>query len=579
MDMIETEREIDYVIIGAGPAGLQLGYYMECAGCDYLILESHDRAGVSFEKYPRHDKLLSINKVHTGYSDREAQLRYDWNSLLCDDDDFAFTKYSKEYFPSAKLYAQYLRDFAERFDLNIQYNTSVQNVTKDPVRKGGYVIHDANGNQLRTRCLTVAVGVQKPYIPEIPGIELTENYESMTIDPEDFEGQRVLILGKGNSAFETANHLIAATRVTHLCSPNSIKMAWQTHFFGHLRAVNNDFLDTYILKGQNSVLDANVDKIEKVDGEFRVSITFTHAEGQTAVMAYDRILCCTGFRWDPSFFADDCKPATACEDRLPAMSSAWESTNLPGVFYAGTITQIRDLKKTMSSVLHGFRFNVKCLFNLLTERYEEKEWRHDCFDATAENIADKIIDRVSSAAGLMHQPGFLGDCLVVDEATGKAKYHETVAVDYIIDSRFSDNDHYYIITMEYGDFDGNLFSLEREPHPGKAFDDAYLHPRIRRMYRGQFVEEHHISESLENDWRVGKHPGDRPLIRQIDFIGQENPTQFQQTHRNQFLTFLQRHLEAGSTNLSNDPQLNGVNAAKWTRSDYTSNLCPTSKHA
>jgi hypothetical protein len=169
--------------------------------------------------------------------------------------------------------------------------------------------------------------------------------------------------------------------------------------------------------------------------------------------------------------------------------------------------------------------------------------------------------------------------LVVDEATGKAKYHETVAVDYIIDSRFSDNDHYYIITMEYGDFDGNLFSLEREPHPGKAFDDAYLHPRIRRMYRGQFVEEHHISESLENDWRVGKHPGDRPLIRQIDFIGQENPTQFQQTHRNQFLTFLQRHLEAGSTNLSNDPQLNGVNAAKWTRSDYTSNLCPTSKHA
>ncbi|MGB7347694.1 MAG: NAD(P)-binding domain-containing protein [Pirellulaceae bacterium] len=579
MDMIETDREIDYVIIGAGPAGLQLGYFMERAGYDYVVLESRDRPGTSFEKYPRHDKLLSINKVHTGYTDREAQLRYDWNSLLCDDDEFAFTKYSKEYFPSSKLYARYLCDFAERFDLNIQYNTHVECVTPELATKGGYLIRDAEGRQIRARCLIVAVGILKPYIPEIPGIELTENYADMSLDPDDFNGQRVLILGKGNSAFETANHLIAATRVTHLCSPNSIKMAWQTHFFGHLRAVNNDFLDTYILKGQNSVLDANVNKIEKVDGEYHVSITFTHAEGQSAVLAYDRILCCTGFSWDPSFFGDGCQPDTGCEGRLPAMTSAWESTNLPGVFYAGTITQIRDLKKTMSSVLHGFRFNIKSLFNLLAERYEEKPWKHVSFDATAENIAEKITQRVSSAAGLMHQPGFLGDCLIVDEETGKARYYETVAVDYIVDSHFSDNDHYYIITMEYGDFNGNLFSLEREPHPDKAYDDAYLHPRIRRMYRGQFVNEHHISESLENDWRLNEHPGERPLIRELDFIGQEDPKQFQMTHRKQFLKFLGAHLNAGSQPLIDDPERNGAAASKWLPGSYASNICPTSKHA
>lgn len=583
MDTMSKEREIDFVIVGAGPAGLQLAYFMDKANYDYLVIEASDRVGSFLEKYPRHGKLVSINKVHTGYTDRESQLRYDWNSLLCDDDDFAFTKYTNEYFPSNVLYAKYLRDFADKYNLNIHLNTRVECIDKDPLEKGGYVVKDNRGNTLRARCVVVATGIAKPWVPDIPGIELTESYSDMSLDPEDFANQRVLILGKGNSAFETANNLIGATRVTHLCSPRSIKMAWQTHFFGDLRAVNNDFLDTYILKGQNSVLDANVDKIEKVDGEYRVNITFTHAEGQRAELAYDRILACTGFKWDPHFFSEDCKPDVACEGKLPAMTSAWESTNLPGIFYAGTITQIRDLKKTMSSVLHGFRFNTQSLFKLLSERFQGVEYPHECMKAEAEPIADKITRRVSSAAGLMHQPGFLGDCLVVDDETGEAKYHETLAVDYILDGRFSDNDHYYIITMEYGDFDGNLFSLEREPHPDKAYDDAYLHPRIRRMYRGQMIAEHHISESLENDWRVGEHPGERPLIRSLDFIGQEDPTKYQQTHRKALLAFLNDHLSKGSQYLIDDPKFN-CEKAKAERMAIRATVsggmaCPISKNA
>ncbi|EMI40457.1 NAD(P)-binding domain-containing protein [Rhodopirellula sp. SWK7] len=578
------EREIDFLIIGAGPAGVQLGYFMKRAGYDHLILEAHDRPGTFLEKYPRHGKLLSINKIHTGYSDRESQLRYDWNSLLCDDDEMAFGKYSKEYFPSTEDYARYTRDFVERFDLDIQFNTRVESVEKKDNGAEGYVVRDNHGTVYHVRCLVVAVGVQKPYIPEIPGIELTENYADMSIDPDDFAGQRVLILGKGNSAFETANHLISATRVTHLCSPSPIKMAWQTHFFGHLRAVNNDFLDTYILKGQNSVLDATVDSIKKVDGEYHVEITFTHAEGQRASLAYDRVLCCTGFRWDPTFFSDNCRPDMACEDRLPAMTSGWESTNLPGVFYAGTITQIRDLKKTMSSVLHGFRFNTAALFNLLAERYMDVPWPADSFESTPENIADKITAQVSSAAGLMHQPGFLGDCLVVDDETGTANYHANLAVDYIQDSHFADNPHYYIITMEYGEFEGDIFNKHRIPDAAKGYDDAYLHPRIRRMCRGQLISEHHISESLENDWRVNEHPGERPLIRAIDFIGQTDATRYQQTHRDQLLCFLSDQLAVGSPSESEMPAIvcssssSNASASLPSAIHSTGNSCPISRN-
>ncbi len=577
------EREIDFLVIGAGPAGVQLAYFLKRAGYDYLVLEAHDRPGTFLEKYPRHGKMISINKVHTGYTDRASQLRYDWNSLLCDDDDFAFSNYSKDYFPSTADYARYTRDFVEHFDLEIQFNTCVESVEKACDGGTGYTVRDNHGMTYHARCLIVAVGVQKSYLPNIPGIELTENYTDMSLNPDDYAGQRLLILGKGNSAFETANHLIAATRVTHICSPNPIKMAWQTHFFGHLRAVNNDFLDTYILKGQNSVLDASVDCIKKVDGEYHVDITFTHAEGQRATMAYDRVLCCTGFRWDPSFFSEDCRPDMACEDRLPAMTSAWESTNLPGLFYAGTITQIRDLKKTMSSVLHGFRFNVSALFNLISERYMNVAWPADTFAATAENIADKITARVSSAAGLMHQPGFLGDCLVVDDECGQAKYHETIAVDYIHESEFARHAHYYIITMEYGEFDGDIFNKERVPDAAKGYDDAYLHPRIRRMSHGRLISEHHISESLENDWRVGKHPGERPLILSIDFIGQTDASQYQQTHRDQLLCFLNQQLALGSPAESDLPPLPAcqslaARSASSTGNHSTGSSCPISRN-
>lgn len=542
-------KEIDYLIIGAGPAGLQLAFFLDRAGLNYLVLDAADRPGTFFELYPRHDKLLSINKVHTGYDDRESQLRYDWNSLLSDDDELAFTRYSDEYFASAKRYAEYLQDYAAQLKLKVQYNSRVTEITScdqagDQSSQRGQTCHhlvtDADGNQYACRALTVATGLWDPYLPDIPGIELTENYADFSIEPADYAGERVLILGKGNSAFETANHLTSATRVTHLCSPNSIKMAWKSHFFGHLRAVNNDFLDTYILKGQNSVLDADVNRIQKIDGEYIVDMTFTHAEGQQAQFAYDRVLVCTGFRWNHSCFADDYQPERTKCGRLPKMTSAWESTNLPHVYYAGTLMQMRDHHKTMSNVLHGFRFNVKSLANILQERYEDHAWPAHRLPRCAEAMADRVIDRVSTNAGLMHQPGFLSDVIVVTD--DGVDYYETLAVEYVYDSRFGKEPHFYVITMEYGDTLDDLLAVNREPDPEKAYNDFYLHPRIQHYSGNKRVDEHHMSESLENEWRLDKHPGRRPLIREMGFIGQEDPTKFQQTHRDKLVAFFEQQL-------------------------------------
>ena len=539
-----SSEVVDYLIIGAGPAGLQLGFFLDRAGRDYRILEASDRAGSFFERFPRHDKLLSINKVHTGYEDRESQLRYDWNSLLSDDDALAFTNYTDEYFPSGKRYAEYLRDYAKQLGLKVQYETRIERVERNDRIEGGrqsrFRVTDQRGQQIDCAVLVIATGLWEAWEPEIPGIELCENYTDFPIEPEDYAGQKVLILGKGNSAFETANALVGATRVTHLCSPNPVKMAWKSHFFGHLRAVNNDFLDTYILKGQNSVLDATVNAIRKVDGEYIVDITFTHAEGQQARFAYDRVLVCTGFQWDGSIFATDCRPATTPCGRLPAMTSAWESTNVEGMYFAGTLMQMRDRHKTMSNVLHGFRFNIKSLAHILGQRYDDQPWPSTVLPPTSEALAEKIIERVSTNAGLMHQPGFLGDAVVIHP--DRVEYFETVSRDYFMDGPFAGCEQALLVTMEYGDTMDDILAVHREPDPDKAYNDFYLHPRVQLFALGKRIAEHHMSESLENEWRLTEHPGERPLILQMGFHGQADASQFQQTHRSKLIEFLNRQI-------------------------------------
>lgn len=76
----------DYCVIGAGPGGLQIGYFLDRAARNYVIFEKGNSSGTFFQYYPRHRKLISINKRHTGKTNKEFNLRHDWNSLLSDDE-------------------------------------------------------------------------------------------------------------------------------------------------------------------------------------------------------------------------------------------------------------------------------------------------------------------------------------------------------------------------------------------------------------------------------------------------------------------------------------------------------------
>ncbi len=498
-DAKDEVSENETLIVGAGPAGLQLGALLEQAGRKYRILEAGATPGTFFRTHPRHRKLISINKIYTGYDDPEINLRWDWNSLLDEGEAPRFTDYSKRYFPSADTLVDYLCDFAKYHGLAIDFGVRVARVSKPD---GRFLVETDDGRRYGAERLVMATGVNALYVPPIPGIELAESYEDAPSDPQDYADQHVLILGKGNSGFEMAGPLIETAAVIHLASPESIKMAWQTHHVGHLRALNNDFLDTYQLKCQNAVLDARVESIRRRDdGRLAVEVTYSHAAGEREELVYDRVINCTGFRFDDSIFDESCRPAMVINDRFPAQKSTWESTNVPDLFFAGTLMQVRDYKKTTSSFIHGFRYNIRTLHRLFEQRYHGRELPFRTVPATAKGLVDAVMARANRSSALWQQFGYLADAIVVDTVADRARYYEELPLDWLLEGGLGANAPVFAVTLEFGEKRDDPFHIERKPNPAMASDSAFLHPVIRCIEAGEILAEIHLLENLYGEWK------------------------------------------------------------------------------
>lgn len=510
----------DYLVIGAGPAGLQLGYFLQRSGRDYLILESGSTPGTFFRTFPRHRQLISINKLYTGSDDPEFNLRMDWNSLLSDDPGLRFTKYSDSYFPAADDLVRYLTDFAAATGLRVRYNTTAMRIA----RNDEFEVVDQRGEVYRATRLVVATGPATPYLPAIPGIETAERYGTVSVDPADFVNQRVLIIGKGNSAFETADNLISSAAVIHVAGPSSIRMSWRSHYVGHLRAVNNNFLDTYQLKSQNALLDGNILNIERRDGRYLVTVSFTRADEVTKDLPYDRVIVCTGFRFDNSIFTTDCRPELVIDDRLPALTSEWESTNVPDLYFAGNLMQVRDFKRSTSGFIHGFRYCTRALHRILERKYHDVGWPHRAIRPDPAVLMEAILARANRSSALWQQFGQLCDLVVVGR--DGAAFYEELPVDYVHESDIAAGDSYFTITLEYGPdhdkvdpFDITVRRVAQNA-ADQAHDAAYLHPVVRHYRAGELLAEHHVAENLENDW-TGQTAHRDPLQAFLD--GQLQP--------------------------------------------------------
>ncbi|MEU0991392.1 NAD(P)-binding domain-containing protein [Streptomyces sp. NPDC005953] len=177
-------QDVDVVVVGAGQAGLSAAYHLRRVGLvpgrDFVVFDHAPRPGGAWQfRWPS----LTFGKVHgihtlpgmelTGADDRR---------------------------PSAEVIGEYFAAYEERFGLEVLRPVDVNAVREG---EGGRLLVETSAGRWSTRALINATGTwDRPFWPRYPGQESFEGRQLHTAQyrgPQEFAGQRVLVVGGGAS--------------------------------------------------------------------------------------------------------------------------------------------------------------------------------------------------------------------------------------------------------------------------------------------------------------------------------------------------------------------------------------------
>ncbi|MCA9552504.1 MAG: NAD(P)-binding domain-containing protein [Myxococcales bacterium] len=176
-----AESRYDVVVVGAGPAGIAAATALSQAGLRFVLLEQRHTGG-AIASYPR-QKLVMTEKVEVpGFG------------------SFGARRMTKE------ALIEGLASIIERFKLPIHEGIHVEGIRGED---GAFVV-DTDKGEVHARKVVLAVGRRgTPRRLGVPG-EGLEKVTYSLLDPEQYAGQRVMVVGGGDAAVETALSLARA---------------------------------------------------------------------------------------------------------------------------------------------------------------------------------------------------------------------------------------------------------------------------------------------------------------------------------------------------------------------------------
>jgi len=328
----------------------------------------------------------------------------------------------------------------------------------------------------------------------ISGNEHLESYDKMSTNPMDYEGKSVLIIGKGNSAFEIASSIYGVTNYVHLVSRNRLRMSWETHYTGDLRGVSNEVLDAYQLKSLDTVLEADASKFtvtKGADGMLHVTSSegnLTSRDSSPMRQGYDKVIECVGFQWDDSVFEDGHPSTMYPEHTYPVIKTDFESEQYPGLYFAGNLAHSLDYRKSSGGFIHGFRYTAKALSRVLARKNEDKPW--PSMDYKMDKLTNHLLMRASESSAIYQMYGYLCDVAVLDKDSNMFKYYEEFPIKNLKDFAYyakmdktEEMKSSIVLCKDYGrNFSGpgmDVFGPSRVvTSPDEAANSKYLHPWI-----------------------------------------------------------------------------------------------------
>jgi thioredoxin reductase len=249
----DTGDVLDVVIVGAGPAGLSASLAAQERGLRYETLEQESLGG-TVAHYPRGKIVMTApmdfpiyGPVRIHQTTKEALLEL-WHEVI------------------------------EKTGVSIQYGARVERIER--LSDGSFSVQ-ATTRRLRTRAVLLAIGRRgTPRKLAVPGEEQSKVVYRL-IDPEQYQGQHVVVVGGGDSALEAA-WSIAEQPGT------DVTLSYRNAAFGRAKPKNRDAVRRAVEAGRLRLLLNS-----KVMGIAEDQIEIETAEG-ALVLDNDAVIVCAG---------------------------------------------------------------------------------------------------------------------------------------------------------------------------------------------------------------------------------------------------------------------------------------------
>ena len=246
---------LDLLIVGAGPAGFSASLTAMAAGMRFVTIEQESLGGCVFQ-YPRGKLVMTapatvplIGKINFRQTSKEALLEF-W------------------------------REAERKTGVKINYKERVEDITRE---SAGFVVKTSRA-QYRARTVLLAIGRRgTPRKLNVPGEELPKVVYRL-IDPEQYAGQRVLVVGGGDSALEAAASVAES-------GSGGVVLSYRGEAFDRAKARNRDRVQAAARSGSLQVmLQSNVKKIDREQVAIERGGEMLHMENDAVIVSAGGVL-------------------------------------------------------------------------------------------------------------------------------------------------------------------------------------------------------------------------------------------------------------------------------------------------